>query len=379
MKKVGIITGSRSEYGLLKPLIKRMIKSDQIDLQIFVTGTHLTELHNYTYKEIISDKIPITESILMYVHHSNQKTDLGNDMATAIKGFISAFNKHETDMIIVYGDRIESFAAATAAMCMGLPIAHISAGEVTENGQLDEQIRHAVTKMAHLHFTSTRRSAERLISMGEESWRVHWVGDPGIDNIKNIKFPSKQEILQSLNFERYILCVQHPVIHQSQIAGDQMRETISAIKAANFNAVIIHPNGDRGSDLIIAEIKKERDNLKFRIFNNLPREQYLTYLKYADVIVGNSSSGIAEAPVFNVPTVNIGIRESSRETGGIIFNVNHIKDDIRAALLAALKHTYPDKYSNIYVNESINSTDEITRIIEDAPIDNKLIIKRTII
>lgn len=378
LKKIAVITGSRSEYGLLKPLLEEMEKSVSIKLQLIVTGTHLIREYGYSANLIINDGFKPDAMIPIY-EQDKQGGELSTALGKAINDISRACIDLKSDLIIVYGDRIEAFAGAAAGMCLNLPIAHLSGGEVTTSGHIDEQIRHAITKMAHIHFPATGASAERIRKMGEEEWRIHHVGDPGISMMNKIKYPSRAEISQELGFEEdspIILCVQHPVSNKTEMSGEYMKETLKALLKLQYQTIIIYPNGDNGSESIIGQIESVKDCPFFRIFPNLPREKYLGIMKNCDTMIGNSSSGISEAPSFGIKAVNIGLRERARENAGNIINVDYNQKEIEDAIQLALlnKKDRSNEYVNPFENE--NASRAITEILENIRIDNRLMIKK---
>jgi GDP/UDP-N,N'-diacetylbacillosamine 2-epimerase (hydrolysing) len=378
MKKIAVITGSRSEYGLLKPLLDEIKKSDVLTLQLIVTGTHLLPEYGNTVQDIVRDHFSIDASVPMYIF-SDSPDAYGHSIGHAVAKLTSAIDTLKSDLVLVLGDRAEAFAGAVAAMSLNIPIAHLSGGEVTESGHVDEQMRHAITKMGHIHFPATSISAGRIAKMGEESWRIFLVGDPGISAIHEFSYPSKKVVCDRLSFDAekpLILCVQHPVSYQAGESGKQMRETLAALTTLGIQTVIIYPNGDHGSRDIVREIQTVREMPFFRVFLSLPREEYLGIMKNADVMVGNSSSGIAEAPSFGLLVVNIGDRERSRENVGNIIHVPHDRNAILSALKQALhqRNSSVPEYSNPYAGK--NTAKEIVTILEHLDIDSRLIIKK---
>ncbi len=377
LKRIAVITGSRSEYGLLKPLLEKLKDSDDLQLQIIVTGTHLMKQYGYSADEILADGFAADASVPMYIY-GEKKGAFGRSIGIAVIGITKALSELKSDLVVVFGDRAEAFAGAVAAMSLNLPIAHLSGGEVTTSGHVDEQIRHAITKMAHLHFPATLASAKRIERMGEELWRIFPVGDPGISILKKMTFPSKNEVFQNLCLDTgspLALCVQHPVSTQTDESGTQMKITLDVLQEMELQTVIVYPNGDTGSREIVREIELHRNVPFFRIFNNLPRDVFLGIMKNADVMVGNSSSGFSEAPSFGLGVVNVGIRENAREHSGNIISVPHDSSLIRKAIENIISRNKEEsrQYANPY--EGPDPASEITRILEQIDIDSKLMIK----
>jgi UDP-hydrolysing UDP-N-acetyl-D-glucosamine 2-epimerase len=280
---------------------------------------------------------------------SSDPTYIGYAISRGVKEFTDAFIKDKLDIVLVTGDRVEMLAAATAAASLKIPMAHIHGGDVTENAQIDEQIRHALTKFAHLHFTATEKSKQRVLQMGEEDWRVFNVGSPSMDFIVQMELFSKEMLLSKLGLsttvqkdDDIILCVQHPAIAESDKAGEYMREIIQALKKFGHHVILIYPNNDPGSELIISEIDrllKEKDP-HFHAFQNLDRKTYLSTMKYAQFMIGNSSSGFIDSALFHVPVINIGIRNKNRESSDNVIHVETGFDNIWKAILKATSKSF---------------------------------------
>jgi UDP-N-acetylglucosamine 2-epimerase (non-hydrolysing)/GDP/UDP-N,N'-diacetylbacillosamine 2-epimerase (hydrolysing) len=378
MRNVAVITGSRSEYGLLKPLLDELSRSGTIRMQLIVTGTHLLRRYGYTKNQITGDGFRPAAVVRMYRAGDDLESP-GNALGTGIRNLTRTLHELRSDLVVILGDRPEAFAGSIAAVCLNIPVAHLSGGEVTESGHIDEQIRHAITKMAHIHFPATKESGQRIIKMGEEPWRVHVVGDPGISAIKKMDLPSREDVCNTLGFDAkkpLILCIQHPVSQQADKAGLQMRETLGALKRLHYQTVLVYPNGDKGSRAIIDRIEAEKKTPFFRIFRNLPREQYLGIMKNCDVMIGNSSSGISEAPSFGIRVINIGIREKNRENAGNIVHVDHDRDAITRAVKQSLEQK--DNTGHVYRNpyEGSDPARDITSVLEHIDINKRLMVKK---
>ncbi len=380
MKKVCVITGSRSEYGILKSVIKEIQKSQKLELFLLVTGMHLLEKYGNTIEIIKKDGIPIQKTIPMYSQNSSDKEKLGEAVSRAISNFSKAFREFEPDIILVLGDRYEVLAAVIAATTQIIPIAHIHGGDNVSQGQVDEQIRHAVTKFSHVHFPATPKSYKRIRLMGEESWRIHMVGSPSIDLVYNIDLLDNEELVEKFNInfdETNVICVQHPYTIEPERAGNQMRLTLKVLNDLNLKTILIYPNNDLGSKKIIEEIEKYRDNPKFKIFKNLDRKEYLSLLKYSDLMIGNSSSGLIETPIFKIPVVNIGDRNKGRESGENVINVPHDYEKIRNAVKKALSKNFKEQCKNVenpYGNGQASK--KVREVLENLKINKNLIIKK---
>lgn len=316
MKKICVVTGTRAEYGLLKPLIKRINDDNEVELQLVVTGMHLSPEFGLTYHEIEEDGFCITDKNEMLLS-SDTPNGITKSIGLATIGFADIFTRNEPDMIVLLGDRYEIFAAATAAMIHRIPIAHIHGGELTE-GAVDDAIRHSITKMSTIHFASTEEYRNRVIQLGEQPQNVYCVGALGVENIKKQKLLSKEELGKSINFcldRPYVVVTYHPVTLESDAAEIQIKNLLNALDCfKEYKIIFTKANADTEgriiNQLIDEYVKQNRDRAV--AVTSLGMVRYLTALKYCEMVIGNSSSGILEAPSFQIPTVNIGNRQKGR-------------------------------------------------------------------
>ncbi len=380
IKKVCVVTGTRAEYGLLKFVINNIQQSQKLKLLLLVTGMHLLKKFGYTLDNIKKDGFSITKTIPMYDENDNQKESLGIALGRAIKNFSKAFVDIKPDILLVLGDRYEPLAAVLAASTFFIPIAHIHGGDNVFQGQVDEQIRHAVTKFANIHFPVTPKSSQRIKLLGEEDWKIHMVGSPGIDMVYQENLLKREELFLKYKLDKkkkIVLCTQHPYVFEAEKAGKQMKITLQVLKDLNLQTIIIYPNNDPGSELIIEEIESNRNVKNFKIFNNLERKIYLSFLKNVDILVGNTSSGLIESPIFKVPVVNIGDRNKGRESGDNVLNVPHeylkIKNAIHYALTDDFKKVC-QKVKNPYGEG--NASKLIVNVLENLEINKKLLVKK---
>ncbi|MHA1729864.1 MAG: UDP-N-acetylglucosamine 2-epimerase [Promethearchaeota archaeon] len=377
-KNICIVTGTRAEYNYLKPIIQKIHESNLLEPKLIVTGMHLLKKFGYTIDIIRKDGIKIDKIILMYDENDNSKAALGKAVGKAIIDFSNTFQEMNPDLLLVLGDRYEPLVAVIAASTFKIPIAHVHGGDISST--IDENIRHTITKLSHIHFPATEKSAQRIALLGEEKERIHLVGSTTIDNILKIKLLSKNELCRELLLnkdEKIVLCLQHPNIYESEKAGEQMRITLKVLRELNLQAVIIYPNNDLGSELIIKEIERNRDNPKFRIFKNLERKYFLSLLKHADLMVGNSSSGLIETPYFHLPVVNIGSRNENREKAENVINVDFEEKELKKAILTALSPEFREKCKSIknpYGDGT--SSDKIVKVLENLEINEKLLNKK---
>jgi len=337
-RKIAVVTGTRAEYGILKPLLKKIDDSPNLKLELIVTGMHLLKQYGLTVKEIKKDGFKIDKKVKMYEQEITPFY-YGKALGRGVESFTKMFLEKRPDILVVLGDRLEPLVATLAAATLRIPIAHIHGGDKTDSGHIDESIRHAITRLAHLHFTATKKSRERILKWGEEPWRVYNVGALGLDSVfthpkikKNILF---KKLCLNLS-QKLILCVFHPVHLEAEKMGRQMREIIKALKELKIQTVIIYPNNDAGTQAIIKEIEKCRNLPFIKIFPSLFHLDYVNLLRYSDVLIGNSSSGIIETPSIQLPVVNIGSRNIGREQGGNVIYVDANKKDMMKAIKKAL-------------------------------------------
>jgi GDP/UDP-N,N'-diacetylbacillosamine 2-epimerase (hydrolysing) len=368
MKKICIVTGSRAEYGLLYWLIKNVNENPDMELQLIVTGMHLSPEFGLTWKEIEKDGLPITRKVEITLS-SDTSVGISKSMGLAQISFAEAFDQLNPEIIILLGDRFEIFSAATVALIAGIPIAHIHGGELTE-GAYDDAIRHAITKMSHLHFTSTEQYRQRVIQLGENPATVFNVGAIGLDNIRKLNLLSKADFEQSIGqklFNRNLLITFHPVTLENQSAGEQFKQTLMALDELSDTLLIFtKPNSDKDGRIIIQLIDEfvAKNQDKTVAFTSLGQLRYLSAIPHMDAVVGNSSSGIVEVPVFNIPTVNIGDRQKGRLIGPTIINCAPVKEEINAAIDKAIhfpknkswEHPYGDGNTSRKILEIIKET-----------------------
>lgn len=378
-KHICVITGTRAEYGILKLIIQKIQASKKLKLSLLVTGMHLLKKYGHTIDIIKKDNIPIIKVIPMYENDGSRKDSLGLSLGNAIINFTIAFNELQPDILLVLGDRYEPLAAVLAATTLSIPIAHIHGGDNVVNGQVDEQIRHSITKFAHIHFPATKKSFERIKLMGEEEWRIFKVGSPTVDIIYQEQLLNKEEICQKLSLnplEKIVLCIQHSYIIEPTLAGEQMKLTLKVLKDLNLQTVIIYPNNDPGSNLIIDEIESNKGVPNFKIFKNLDRNLYFSLLKNVDLFIGNSSSGLIESPIFKIPVVNIGNRNKGRESAENIVNVPYIYSEIKKGIEICFSKEFKKICQNIKNPYGEGKASErIVKILEELHITKDLLIK----
>lgn len=368
MKKVCIVTGTRAEYGLLKPVIDKVYHSDLLELQLVVTGMHLSTEFGLTYKEIEEDGYPITSKVEMLLG-SDTPVGITKSMGVAMIGFADCFDRNKPDIVVILGDRYEMLAAASAAMIARIPIAHIHGGELTE-GAIDEAIRHSITKMSHIHFTAVEEYRKRVIQLGEAPSTVYNLGALGVENAKKVNLLSKEELENMIGFQFYfptIMVTYHPVTLESASAQKQFEEILDVIDRHKEISVIFTKANADTDGRIINEMIDEYVNLnkdRCRGYTSLGQKKYLSVLQFCDAVVGNSSSGIIEVPSFKIPTVNIGDRQRGRVRAESVIDCGNGRGQIEAALMKALSAEFRNKITSInnpYEGES--TSEKIVEII----------------
>ncbi len=337
-RKIAVVTGTRAEYGILYPVLKSIEASDRLQLSLVVTGMHLSHEFGYTVREIEDSGFDIDARVEMLLSGDSPES-MAKTVGLGVIGMAQTWGQLKPDIIVVFGDRVEPLAAVIAGAYMNIPVAHIHGGDAAIGGNIDDSNRYAITKFAHVHFAATAKHAERIVNMGEDEWRVHTVGSPALDIILNEPLIPADVLAKKLEIDLshpLIITVQHPVTTQVDEASEQMRQTLEAIAEMGHATVAIYPTSDAGGRRMI-QVIKEYDKYHFiKTFKSLPRREYLSLMKTASVMVGNSSSGIIEAPSFGLPAVNVGIRQAGRERGNNVIDVGHSKQEIVIGMEKAL-------------------------------------------
>lgn len=377
MKKIMIITGSRGEWGYIRPILRLIEKRDDVEAVLVVTNMHLLPAYGNSYKEIENDGFHIDYKVHMSLDgysHVTQAKSLGIFL-TSLPDIIA---NEKPDWILLAGDRGEQLMGAIAAAYTYTPVAHIQAGEVS--GNIDNMTRHAIGKLVHMHFASNQDAAERLIKLGEEAFRVHNVGAPQIDEMVAAQYTELAEIEEKLCVhlsEGYLLGVMHPVTEEADRAEMQAEIFIKALNRFDMPKVIILPNNDAGSNGVKRAIQDYRVG-EYYMYANLKREDYLGLLKNARCIVGNSSSGLLEAPTFKVPAVNIGRRQNLRFRGINVIDVPFELEEV----VRAIEKAVSDEFRNYLAAACVNpygdghSSERILDLLVNTPVDQKLLVKQ---
>ena len=349
-RKICVVTGTRAEYGLLYWLMKEIEADKDLELQLIVTGMHLSPEFGFTYKEI-EKEFRIDKKIEMLLS-SDTAMGISKSMGLAQISFAEAYEELKPDILVVLGDRYEIFCAVSVAMICNIPIAHLHGGEITQ-GAFDESIRHSITKMSHLHFTATDEYKNRVIQLGEEPNRVFNVGGMGIENIKRLKLLNKDEFEKSIDFKlnkKNILVTFHPVTLENSTAKEQFQELLDAIdELENTNIIFTKANSDTDGRIINQMIDEyvTKNSHKSVGFASLGQLRYLSALQYIDAVVGNSSSGLLEAPSFKIATINIGDRQKGRIKALSVIACEPKKEEILKAFKEIYSKEFQEKLKNV--------------------------------
>ena len=376
MMKICVVTGTRAEYGLLYWLMKEIDSDSELELQIIVTGMHLSPEFGLTYK-VIEQEFNINKKIEMLLS-SDTPVGISKSIGLAQISFSEAYDELKPDLVILLGDRYEIFAAATAAMVARIPIAHLHGGETTE-GAFDEAIRHSITKMSHLHFTATDEYRRRVIQLGEAPERVFNVGGLGIENIKRLNLMSKEEFENSINFKlnnKNLLVTFHPVTLEESTTEQQFMQLLNALDTLiNTHIIFTKANSDTDGRIInkLIDDYVNSNPSKSVAFASLGQLRFLSALQYVDGVVGNSSSGLAEAPSFKIGTINIGDRQKGRIKASSVIDA---EPDYQS-ILKAIEHLYSDSFKETLITTNNpygegSASSEIIQIIKNTSLKHIL-------
>jgi UDP-N-acetylglucosamine 2-epimerase (hydrolysing) len=328
MKKILFLTGTRADFGKIKSLISILDNHQDFDVFVFVTGMHLQKEYGYTLIEIERCHF---KNVHTFENHTHETT-MDLTLAKTIEGFSNYCAEVQPDMIVVHGDRVETLAGAIVGSLNNILVAHIEGGEIS--GTVDELIRHSVSKLSHIHFVSNIEASKRLIQMGEIESSIFIIGSPDIDIMFSEELPHLEVVKKyyEISFDNYAIAMFHPVTTEAKEMKQYAIDFVKSLESDFHNYVIIYPNNDLGSQFIIDAYEKLRINPRFRIFPSLRFEYFLTLLKNAQFIIGNSSAGIREAPYYGIPIINIGTRQQNRSIHSDIINVDYNVDSIQKAL-----------------------------------------------
>lgn len=381
MKRIGIMTGTRAEYGLLKSLMQEINKDNDLELYLIVSGMHLSPEFGMTYQEIEEDGFEINAKVEMLLS-SDSPAGISKSIGLGVIGFADEFQRADLDMLILLGDRYEALSAAICALVMRIPIAHLHGGELTE-GAIDEGIRHSITKMSYLHFTSTEQYRNRVIQLGENPERVFYVGALGVENIKKINLMTKEELERSIHFEideNTVIVTYHPVTLENNTVEEQFLNLLEVLdRNPKIRMIFTKANADTNGRIVNELIDKyaAQNSERACAFVSLGQKRYLSALKYCRIVIGNSSSGIIEAPSFGKPIINIGDRQKGRICADSVINCGYTQQEIQQAMETALTKEFENKASNCRnPYEKENTAANIISVIKDYLLNDKIKLKK---
>lgn len=381
-KTIAIITGSRADYSHLRPILEKITKEPTLKCILYVTGDHLLKSRGYSADEIKKDGFFAKRIVLVNAKEKSTPYDMAKLVGSLILKFSDAFLQDKPDAVLIMGDRVESFAAASTASLMNIPILHIGGGDLAF-ADIDNTLRHAITKLANVHFTHSKKSAQRLLKMGEERWRIHNVGVVSLDTILKAKLLSKKEISSRLQIPKkdYLLVIFHPTTSEWQMAGEQFKAIIKAcVQAvtADTSIVVFLPNSYSGADKIVSIILKYKKHI--HVIENRPHGEYLSLLRHALAMVGNSSSGIVEAASLRVGVVDVGNRQKFREATINVLHVNFSTEEIERAIRKVLydKHFKRKVKSVKSPYGQGNASQKILKVLKKLKINDTLLKKKFI-
>lgn len=374
MRKICVVTGTRAEYGLLSRLMRLIEESPDCQLQVIATNMHLLPEYGNTYREIEQDGFCITAKVPMK-KPTDDAFGVITSMAEEMNGMNEALHRLSPDMVLILGDRYEMLVVAIVAMLQRIPIAHLHGGEISE-GAVDDSIRHSITKMSSLHFTSTEEYRKRVIQLGEQPGRVFYVGSLGVENLKLVPLMSKQDLEDSLNFTldgNTILVTYHPVTLGNRSPKDEISDLLLALDAfPALKVLFTMPNSDQGGEMIRQAIEDycSRNSERCRCYSSLGLKRYLSVLRYVAAVAGNSSSGLLEVPSAHIPTLNIGERQKGRTHGESVFDCGSDTNSIIAGLNTVLSDEFREvAYKAVNPYEKENTAQSVFDIISTYPLD----------
>ena len=376
-RKISVTTGTRAEYGIMKPVLDEIVKSKNLELYLIVTGMHLSNRYGYTVNEIKKDGFEIFAKVKM-LSGEDSLYGMSKSLGRGIIEFSNIFKKLKPDINLVLGDRDEMLASSIAAYHMNIPNAHIHGGDRSQGG-IDEYNRHAITKISNIHFAATKKSQGRIIKMGENPSSVFLTGSPAIDQIRKNDVTTKKVLERKYHIKfngTEILLLQHPVTTQTKFSESQILNTLRVIEKLKNTTIALAPNSDAGNKIMFNHLKHYSKKYDFiHVYKTIPRSDFLGLLNLCGVLVGNSSSGMIEASYFNIPVVNIGIRQEGRERGKNVFDTSNDTNTIHNTILRALKRR-SIKHKNEFLYGKGYASNAIVNILETISLGKELIEKK---
>lgn len=332
VKKIVFLTGTRADFGKLKSLMQITQDSSQFEMHIFATGMHMNARYGRTVDEIIKCGF---KNIFMYYNH-DEYYSMDSILAKTVEGFSSYVKDINPDLIVLHGDRVETLAGAIVGALNNILTAHIEGGELS--GTIDDSIRHSVSKLCQVHLVSNEKAKQRLLQLGEEEKSIFVIGSPDIDIMLSERLPSIEAAKERYDviFDEYAILMFHPVTTEFDSIAQQAKNIVDAALESGLNYIVVYPNNDLGSDFIFQAFKRFENKSNIKLVTSFRFEYFITFLKHALFVLGNSSSGIMEAPYFQVPTVNVGTRQNNRVNNHEIINTNYDKNNILKGIFAAV-------------------------------------------
>ncbi len=379
MRTIAAVTSSRADYGIYRPVMRRIEEDAELDLAVVATGAHLSPAFGMTVRDIEADGFALRERVEIEMA-SETPRGMAETMAAFTSGFAELFDRFRPDILVLQGDRFELHAVAVAALPFGIPIAHLHGGEVTE-GAMDDALRHALTKMAHLHFVATEEYGRRVRQLGEEAWRVTISGAPSLDNIDLFDLPDREEIARDFDLDidaAPFLITFHPVTREYDATAEQIGELLAAIEGWQAPLVFTSPNADMGGGIIRAAIADFVARAPGRwMIENMGTRNYFGLMKIAEVMIGNSSSGIIEAASFDLPVINVGSRQIGRLRAPNVIDVPCREADIRGAIDRARGATFRRSLNGLENPFGDGrAAERIVEVLKTVALDDRLVIKR---
>lgn len=357
-KRILFITGTRADYGKIKSIMKTMDRSDRYEVFIYVSGMHLLSQYGSTYREVLKDQY---ENV--HVAFGQQHTgDMSYNLGVVLTNLAPYTAQVRPDMIVVHGDRIDALAGAITGALNNILVAHIEGGEIS--GTIDDSIRHAVSKFAHLHFVCNDEAKKRIIQLGESEKHIFVIGSPDIDIMLGNHLPSldKAKAYYDITFEEYAIFMYHPVTTEVAQLGEHIQKVIEALRISRRNYIVIYPNNDLGTEIILENVQKLDEEEHFAVYPSLRFEYFLTLLRHAQFIIGNSSAGIRESGIYGVPAVDIGTRQEGRYDQNTLKNVQHVEESVKE-ITEAIRRT--EEYAIRCHNFGLgNSTEKFLQILD---------------
>jgi GDP/UDP-N,N'-diacetylbacillosamine 2-epimerase (hydrolysing) len=371
-RRICYVSGTRADFGLMQATLRAIQAHPALRLEIVATGMHLSTAHGNTVRDIEASGLPIRATVPVDMEPAIGAT-MARNIGRMLQAFTTLWEEQRPDVVLLLGDRGEMLAGALAAIHLNIPVAHIHGGE--RSGTVDEPVRHAITKLAHLHFTATNDARERVVGMGEAPERVWVTGAPGLDGLKELATKPRAELAREAGFDAarpIALFVFHPVLQEADAAGAQASAILDTLAAQGVQVMALLPNADAGSEGIRTILQQRSAAGSLRLATHLPRAEFASWMAAADVLVGNSSAGIIEAATFGTPVVNIGLRQNRRERNANVTDCGVEAEAVDAAVRQALRHgKYPGH--NAYGDGATGP--RIAQLLADVPLDAALMMK----